>query len=119
MKHHISITRGMIVMGSAVAIFVAMFLSACNQQDSRVSKPVTRENYVQAETDLYLYEQQEKTGVNNFEHADMVTKENQVIIRSNRDVVYSRAIVDISEGVTFSIPPRKAFQVITSWMKTI
>jgi hypothetical protein len=82
------------------------------QQDSGGYQPVTKENYVQAETDLYLYEQQEKSPVNTFEHADMVTQENQVIIRSNRDVVYSRAIVDISEGVTFSIPKRDAFQVI-------
>ncbi|MBW2507100.1 MAG: hypothetical protein JRE81_00570, partial [Deltaproteobacteria bacterium] len=49
-------------------------LAALEEDFNGVSKPVTRENYVQAETDLYLYEQQEKTGVNNFEHADMVTK---------------------------------------------
>ena len=108
----ISNKKTTLAIGGAMAIILAMHCSAYAAQDSGVSKPVTRENYVQAETDLYLYEQQEKTGVNNFEHADMVTKENQVIIRSNRDVVYSRAIVDISEGVTFSIPPRKAFQVI-------
>ena len=108
MKHHISTRKGTIFM----AFVSAVFLGACKQSDSGEFKSVTRENYVEAETDLYLYEQQEKTGVNNFEHADMVTKDNQVIIRSNRDVVYSRAIVDISEGVTFSIPAREAFQVI-------
>jgi len=112
MKHLISKTKTIKAMGCAVAIFFTMCLSAYAEQDSGTSKPVNKENYVQAESDLYFYVQQEKSPVNTFEHADMVTKENQVIIRSNRDVVYSRAVVDISEGVTFSIPPRKAFQVI-------
>lgn len=96
----------------SVGITLLINSSSFAEAASDKSKHVTKENYVEAETDLYLYEQQEKTGVNNFEHADMVTKDNQVIIRSNRDVVYSRAIVNISEGVTFSIPPREAFQVI-------
>jgi hypothetical protein len=43
-----------------------------------------------------------------------VTEENQIIIRSNADVVYSLALVDVSEGATLSIPKRKngALQLI-------
>ena len=112
MKPTISTKITTLAIGSAMAIILAMHFSAYAEQDSGASNPVTKENYVQAETDLYLYEQQEKSPVNTFEHADMVTKENQEIIRSNRDVLYSRAIVDISEGVTFSIPKRESFQII-------
>jgi hypothetical protein len=112
MDHHILNTNTIKGVGGAVAILWAMCVCASAQDNSGKFKTVTKENYVQAETDLYFYEQQENSPVNTFEHADMVTKENQVIIRSNRDVVYSRAVVDISEGVTFSIPARKAFQVI-------
>jgi len=112
MKHNTIGPRTARVTVSALAALCIMGFGVCNARESEASKPVTKENYVQAETDLYLYEQQAKSGVNKFEHADMVTMKNQVIIRSNRDVVYSRAVVDISGGVTFSIPPRKAFQVI-------
>ena len=37
-------------------------------------------------------------------HDDPVSIDNQQVIRSNRDVVYSIAIVDVSEGATFSVP---------------
>jgi hypothetical protein len=69
--------------------------------------PVTAENYVQAETDWNFAAQQAKAPINNWIHNDRVTAENQTIIRSNADVVYSLALVDVSEGATFSIPERK------------
>ena len=39
---------------------------------------------------------------------DRVTEENQTIIRSNADVVYSLALVNVSEGATLSIPERSS-----------
>lgn len=67
---------------------------------------VTLENYVQAETDWNFLEQMKTTPINHWLHKPPVTMENQTIIRSNADVVYSLAAVDVSKGATFSIPKR-------------
>jgi hypothetical protein len=76
--------------------------------------PVTAENYVQAETDWNFALQQAQTPINTWTHNDRVTEDNQTIIRSNADVVYSLALVDVSEGTTLSIPerPSGALQLI-------
>jgi hypothetical protein len=76
--------------------------------------PVTAENYVQAETDWNFAGQQAQAPINTWTHNDRVTEENQTIIRSNADVMYSLALVDVSEGATFSIPKREngALQLI-------
>jgi len=76
--------------------------------------PVTSENYVQAETDWNFAGQQAQAPINTWTHNDRVTEKNQTIIRSNADVVYSLALVDVSGGTTFSIPKREngALQLI-------
>ena len=76
-----------------------------------VSK-VTMENYVIAESDWYFNGVQNKVGVNVWMHDEPVSKDNQQVIRSNRDVVYSIAIVDVSEGATFTVPKSNEFQAI-------
>jgi len=77
---------------------------------------VNWDNYVVAETDWYFTGVQKKAGVNTWMHDDPVSKDNQQVIRSNRDVVYSIAIVDVSEGATFSVPAagpdNSEFQII-------
>lgn len=75
-------------------------------------KPVTKENYVVAETDWYFTEQQKRSPVNTFTHNPPVSIKNQDVIRSNRDVMYSLAVVDITKGATFTVPKRDAFQAI-------
>ena len=81
---------------------------------SFATKPVTSENYVQAETDWNFSGQQAKVPINTWIHKGVVTKDSQTIIRSNADVVCSLALVDVSKGVTFSIPKREngALQLI-------
>jgi hypothetical protein len=73
---------------------------------SVVAQPVTPENYVVAETDWNFAGLQKQAPVNTWIHKDRVTKDKQTIIRSNADVVYSLALVDVSEGATLSIPER-------------
>jgi hypothetical protein len=73
---------------------------------------VTRENYVEAETDRYMVEQQAAAEINTFSHNPPVDRDNQIVIRSNRDVMYSTAVVDVSGGVTFSVPDTGRFQII-------
>lgn len=68
---------------------------------------VTEDNYVQAETDWNFNIQQKAKPINTWLHKEPVTMKNQTIIRSNADVVYSLALVDISKGATFSIPKRE------------
>jgi len=65
---------------------------------------VNWDNYVVAETDWYFHGVQQKAGVNTWMHDDPVSIDNQQVIRSNRDVVYSIAVVDVSGGATFSVP---------------
>ncbi|WP_394126589.1 hypothetical protein [Vibrio hepatarius] len=79
---------------------------------SCVAAPVTMDNYVVAESDWYFTGVQEKVGVNTWMHDDPVSIDNQQVIRSNRDVVYSIAIVDVSKGATFTVPQSDEFQII-------
>lgn len=79
---------------------------------SCIAAPVTMENYVVAESDWYFSGVQEKAGVNTWMHDDPVSIDNQQVIRSNRDVVYSIATVDVSKGATFTVPKSDEFQII-------
>ncbi|PSU36346.1 hypothetical protein [Photobacterium lutimaris] len=79
---------------------------------SCMAVPVTMDNYVVAESDWYFSGVQNKVGVNTWMHDDPVSIDNQQVIRSNRDVVYSIAIVDVSEGATFTVPLSGEFQII-------
>ncbi|AWW32214.1 hypothetical protein DN752_19870 [Echinicola strongylocentroti] len=71
------------------------------------SKTVNDDNYVIAETDWNWNIQQSTTPINEWLHKEPVTMKNQTIIRSNADVVYSLALVDVRDGATFSIPERE------------
>lgn len=95
-----------LVMASAIATLVGTSLAQAIE--------VTADNYVQAETDWNFAAQQKQTAINTWTHNEPVTEKNQTIIRSNADVVYSLALVDVSKGATLSIPKRKngALQLI-------
>ena len=73
---------------------------------------VTMKHYVVAESDWYFDGVQKKVGVNVWMHDDPVSKDKQQVIRSNRDVVYSIAIVDVSKGAVFTVPKSNEFQAI-------
>ncbi len=94
-------------MKSILFATMAVSIAAISSTQVMAETPVTKENYVQAETDWNFNEQQSTTPINKWLHKEPVTKENQTIIRSNADVVYSLAAVDVSKGATFSIPERK------------
>ncbi|WP_066224137.1 DUF1254 domain-containing protein [Formosa haliotis] len=102
---------------SILLITGLLSLNACKEKSKEVpveetktaetALTVTEDNYVQAETDWNWNVQQASTPINHWLHKEPVTKENQTIIRSNADVVYSLALVDVSEGATFTIPKRE------------
>jgi len=100
----------------AVALAPFFLLGACADSSDETGSsrqgvnpgfiPVTAQNYVRAETDWNFAGQQAQADINTWTHNDIVTEDNQTIIRSNADVVYSLALVDVSEGATLSIPER-------------
>ncbi|UXX79007.1 DUF1254 domain-containing protein [Reichenbachiella carrageenanivorans] len=77
------------------------------EQTAATQMEVTKDNYVKAETDWNCNIQQNAKPINEWLHKEAVTMENQTIIRSNADVIYSLALVDVSKGATFSIPERE------------
>ena len=67
---------------------------------------VNVDNFVRAETDrMFAALSQRAGGTNRWDHSRQpVAIEDQTVIRSNRDTLYSIAIVDISNGATVTIP---------------
>ncbi len=93
------ITSAIIISAAAVA--------ACNKDSLVAESPkVTRENFATAETHRYLQEFTDQGAINKFVHEDdvVVDLDKQTIIRSNIDMFYSHAVVDISEGATLTLP---------------
>lgn len=68
---------------------------------------VTRENFVRAETDrMFIDIQKMAGGVNRFFHFRAPTPlDKQVVVRMNRDTLYSGAVVDANEGGWITLPP--------------
>ena len=102
----------MTILGFVSALFFAAY--GDNKLENIEVIKVTSDNYIQAETDWNFVAQQKQAAINTWTHNEPVTAENQTIIRSNADVVYSLALVDVSKGATLSIPIRKngALQMI-------
>lgn len=67
---------------------------------------VTVDNFVRAESDRYMAGlAQSAGGVNRWHHARVPAPvDNQIVIRMNRDTLYSHALVDLAEGATVVIP---------------
>jgi hypothetical protein len=72
------------------------------------AKKVTPENFIRAETDRMFYDISHLpgSGVNKFFHFRNITPlAQQTVIRMNRDVLYSGAVVDAEKGATVTFPP--------------
>ncbi|QIK62729.1 DUF1214 domain-containing protein [Leucobacter viscericola] len=67
---------------------------------------VNSDNFVRAENDRMLHDlQRDSGGANLFLHnRQPAAIDKQTVIRLNRDTLYSFAVVDISQGATFTIP---------------
>ncbi|WP_353828171.1 DUF1254 domain-containing protein [Agromyces sp. SYSU T0242] len=77
-----------------------------------MSKRVTPKNFVRAETARYFAAQAARAPVNAWHHErEPVTRENQVALRSNVDLLHSFALVDVTEPATVSVPPSDTYQV--------
>jgi hypothetical protein len=74
---------------------------------------VTDYAYKVSETDFNIRRSLAKAPVNQWAHqSDLSDVKTQQVIRENQDVIYSSAVVDVSEGVTLSVPESKTYQII-------
>ncbi|WP_024519837.1 DUF1254 domain-containing protein [Bradyrhizobium sp. Tv2a-2] len=68
--------------------------------------PVTVDNFARAESDLYMAKAVKEVGLGKFLHIRMPTEiDKQMVIRMNRDTLYSNAVFDLDAGpVTITMP---------------
>ncbi|MFW0784162.1 hypothetical protein AAFP35_06535 [Gordonia sp. CPCC 206044] len=76
------------------------------------AETVTLDNFVQAESARYFRAQVANAPVNTYFHNRVpVSARNQVMNRSAVDLIYSYAVVDVTEQATFSVSASEEFQV--------
>jgi hypothetical protein len=71
-----------------------------------VATPVTVDNFIRAESDLYFRNVVKEGGLGKFAHRrEPAAIDNQTVIRLNRDTLYSSALFDLDAGpVTITLP---------------
>jgi len=100
-------------MGSPViraAVIAVSFFAVSRANDRQV--PVTVNNFVRAETDLYFAKTVKDGGFGKFQHNRLMTPiDHQAIVRMNRDTIYSAGVFDLRAApVTITLPdPGKRF----------
>ncbi|NWD08379.1 DUF1254 domain-containing protein [Pseudomonas gingeri] len=89
-----------------LALALATFGSANAQSSSDVAIPVGVDNFVRAESDLYMGKMAASGGFGRFVHSrEPVPIDAQDVIRMNRDTLYSSAVFDLDAGpVTITLP---------------
>ncbi len=74
---------------------------------------VTSDNVIQAETTQQFKDVLSRVKINEFEHkAAVASKDNQTVIRSNNDTIYSFAVVDASKGVKVTSAKYDGYQSV-------
>ena len=95
-----------LVISIALSGTVAVVGQAHAQSPSGDPISVTVDNFIRAESDLYLGNITKDGGFGKFNHRrEPATIENQTVIRLNRDTLYSAAVFDLDAGpVTITLP---------------
>ena len=61
--------------------------------------PVTADNFYCAESDIYFGSRVKATGLGKFFHfREVMPRDNQTVIRANRDTLYSSGVFDLDAG---------------------
>jgi hypothetical protein len=91
---------------SLPAAFVAQNAKPQARETEQATVPVTVENFVRAESDLYFSGVVREGGFGKFHHNREPTPiDRQTVIRMNRDTLYSAAVFDLDAGpVTITLP---------------
>lgn len=87
--------------------FVASIIAiAAGSASAQTSVPVTVENFVRAETDLYFSNAVKGGGFGDWHHIrELLPIDHQTVIRGNRDTLYSSRVFDLNAGpVTITLP---------------
>ena len=99
--------------GISAALLLAIAASgAFAQTPAAPSVPVTADNFIRAESDLYFGRIVKNGGFGKFEHTrEPAPLDKQTVIRLNRDTLYSSAVFDLDAGpVKITLPnPGKRF----------
>ena len=87
-------------------IFAFLLASGMTQAQSGASLPVTVDNFIRAESDLYLGNVIKDGGFGKFMHRrEPAPVDHQAVIRMNRDTLYSGLVVDLDAGpATITLP---------------
>src|SRR5271156_5847892 len=98
--------RCSLVFAIALSAIAAVVGQAYAQSTSSAPIPVTVDNFVRAESDLYLGNIAKDGGFGNFNHRlEPATIDNQTVIRLIRDALFSAAVFDLDAGpVTVILP---------------
>jgi hypothetical protein len=81
-------------------------MTAAMQEHQQDPIPVTADNFIRAESDMYFSHIVQENGFGKFEHKRTpASVENQMVVRMNRDTLYSAAVFDLNAGpVTITLP---------------
>jgi len=87
-----------------IALGLGILLAPFLRADDAV--PVTADNFIRAESDLYLSNMVKDGSFGKFLHRrELAAIDNQTVIRLNRDTLYSAAVFDLDAGpVTITLP---------------
>src|SRR6266702_3633025 len=90
----------------ALAMVLTGITAVCAQSPAGTAVPVTADNFVRAESDLYFGNVVKDGGFGKFNHKREPTPiDQQPVIRMNRDTLYSGAVFDLDAGpVTITLP---------------
>lgn len=107
--------RKAVVLSLAAALAMALFSQvqhAKAQSSSSSAVPVTIDNFARAESDLYMTKSEKEAGLGKLNHRrEPASVDDQIVIRLNRDTLYSSGVFDLDAGpVTITMPdPGKRF----------
>jgi len=90
----------------ASIVAISSFALGAAAQDGK-PVPVTVDNFVRAESDMYLANTMKRAGgLARFSHSrEVASAEDQNVIRTNRDTLYSAVVADLDAGpVTIALP---------------
>ena len=92
--------------GLYVALLALSGMGGANAQSIGDPVPVTVDNFVRAESDLYARNLEKQSGLGKLLHRRQPASiDDQTVIRLNRDTLYSSAVFDLDAGpVTIALP---------------
>jgi hypothetical protein len=91
---------------AGVFLLSALDWPAAAQAPSGIAVPVTVENFIRAETDMYFGGLAKQDSFGKFAHRrEPANIDKQDVVRMNRETLYSQAVFDLDAGpVTITIP---------------